>query len=94
VLTSHTAGVAKPAGALFHQAEAAVGLAPGSPALHIGDDWVKDAVGALNAGPAWHALWLSGGAQPPEDNPILSTPAEARLAIVRDVEAIAMALQQ
>jgi len=94
VLTSYTAGVAKPAGALFHQAEAAAGLAPGSPALHIGDDWVKDVVGALNAGPAWHALWLSGGAPPPEENPILRTPAEARLAIARDVEALAAALQR
>jgi HAD superfamily hydrolase (TIGR01549 family) len=53
--TSGEAGVTKPHPAIFRAALAKAGVEPGE-ALHVGDDYEGDVVGAQNA--QMHALWL------------------------------------
>ena len=53
------AGVAKPDPGIFHQAAAALQLAPHQ-VLHVGDDAQLDAVAAMDAG--MHAVWLNRSA--------------------------------
>jgi len=62
VLTSAEAGEAKPGGAMFREALALAGAAPGE-ALHVGDDLEHDVAGALAAG-MHAALVVRGGVAP------------------------------
>ena len=55
VVVSQRVGTIKPDPAIFHAAEAALGLAPQA-ILHVGDDWAADVVGAIGAG--WRAAYL------------------------------------
>ena len=63
---SHAAGAQKPDAAIFRRAAELCGLAPGR-ALHVGDSYEEDVLGARAAG--MQALWLrrGGPAAPPDD---------------------------
>jgi HAD superfamily hydrolase (TIGR01549 family) len=60
IVVSQRVGWIKPHAAIFHAAEAALGLpeAGGGAILHVGDDWAADVVGASQAG--WRAAYLRG----------------------------------
>lgn len=56
--TSHEARVAKPDRRIFDEA-LILGNAQSNQALHIGENYELDYLGARDAG--WHALWLNRG---------------------------------
>lgn len=60
-VSARAVGVAKPDPRIFAHAAAAAGVAPHE-VLHIGDDPVLDALGALDAG--MQTAWINRGAQP------------------------------
>jgi putative hydrolase of the HAD superfamily len=68
-ISAHRVGVAKPDARIFALAAEAAGV-PAASVLHVGDDALLDARGAMDAG--MHAVWLNragvdwahGGAKP------------------------------
>jgi HAD superfamily hydrolase (TIGR01549 family) len=81
IVDSGKIGIEKPDPRIFAHALAAVG-APG-PAIHIGDSWAADIVGARGVG--WRAIWF-GPKTSPVDDPQISAArdaTEARAALTR-----------
>ncbi len=80
-ISARECGVAKPAAAIFHDACARLGLAPGN-VLHVGDDPLLDVIGAHDAG--LRTAWLNRNGAQWSDH-AASACAESRL-IVPDLE--------
>ncbi len=58
-------GIEKPDRRIFEHAIASLGVAAGSPAIHVGDSWSADIAGALAVG--WRAVWYGRRALPVDD---------------------------
>ncbi|HEY7591038.1 MAG TPA: HAD family hydrolase [Candidatus Limnocylindrales bacterium] len=79
IVVSQRAGIIKPHPAIFAAALEAVGGPSADRALHVGDDWAADVVGAKRAG--WRAAFLDAR---PADSPLPSS--ERDDDVVPDVE--------
>jgi putative hydrolase of the HAD superfamily len=64
IVVSSRAGAAKPSAEIFRVVLAELGVDPAE-ALHVGDSWEEDVLGARSAG--LHTLWLHRAAEPSED---------------------------
>lgn len=81
IVDSGKVGIEKPDPRIFAHALAALG-APG-PAIHIGDSWAADIVGARNVG--WRAIWFGPKTSPVDDPDVAAArdAAEVRAALRR-----------
>jgi HAD superfamily hydrolase (TIGR01509 family) len=84
IIDSGRIGLEKPGKAIFDHALAVLG-GSGADAIHIGDSWNADIVGARNAG--WRAIWYGRAVRCPlVEDPgvaIARDPAETREALIR-----------
>lgn len=82
VIDSSRVGLEKPDPRIFAHTLAVLG-ATAAGAIHIGDSWDADIVGARGAG--WRAIWYGRRAVPVDDPGVASAsgPADARTALVR-----------
>jgi putative hydrolase of the HAD superfamily len=55
IVDSGRIGIDKPDPRIFAYALDALGAKPGTRAVHVGDSWSADVLGAIGAG--WHAVW-------------------------------------
>jgi HAD superfamily hydrolase (TIGR01549 family) len=81
VIDSGRLGIEKPDPRIFAHALELLGVAAGTPAVHVGDSWSADVGGALAAG--WCAIWYGRRAEPRDD---------PRVAHARDAAETAAAL--
>ena len=65
VVDSGRLGIEKPDPRIFAHTLALLGVAPDTPAVHVGDSWSADVAGALAAG--WRAIWYGRRAEPVAD---------------------------
>ena len=65
VVDSGRLGIEKPDPRIFAHTLALLGVAPDTPAVHVGDSWSADVGGALAAG--WRAVWYGRRATPVAD---------------------------
>ncbi|HEU0029066.1 MAG TPA: HAD-IA family hydrolase [Kofleriaceae bacterium] len=82
IVDSGRVGLEKPDPRIFAHTLAAVG-APDARAIHIGDSWDADIVGARNAG--WRAIWYGRRVTPVDapDVAVARDPGECRAALVQ-----------
>ena len=83
IVDSGRIGMEKPDPAIFAYTLAQLGVAAGTPAIHIGDSWSADIAGALASG--WRAIWYGRRAVTVED---------PRVACAHDAKGTAAALQR
>ncbi|MBA3396972.1 MAG: HAD family hydrolase [Deltaproteobacteria bacterium] len=82
IIDSGRVGLEKPDPRIFEHTLATLG-APGAAAIHIGDSWAADIVGALGAG--WRAIWFGRNVTAVDDErvAVARDAAEVRAALVR-----------
>jgi putative hydrolase of the HAD superfamily len=74
IVDSGVVGVAKPDLRIFAHTLAALGAPAGAVAIHVGDSWAADVVGARGVG--WRAVWFGEGARPVAD-PLIASAGDA-----------------
>lgn len=65
VIDSRLVGLEKPDPRIFEHAFAVLGGVPGDAAIHVGDSWDADVIGARAA--EWRAIWFGRRAAPVDD---------------------------
>ena len=82
IVDSGRCGMEKPDPMIFAHALAELGVAADVPAIHIGDLWTADVVGALSSG--WRAIWYGPHVTPVVDPRVATArdAAQARTALV------------